>query len=201
MNYPFVKKRQEIKLNNSSNRGTGLEDDINKTNEYYLKLDIAVIHKKPTPIKIVKVSFDEKKSGVIKEAYFKEPSTTDYNGIYRGRYIDFEAKEVHQSSFNLSNIHAHQIKHLACISNHGGIGFLIVRFSKLGKTFLLPSEVLLDFVEKNERKSIPLSIFEEQGFLIKDGYQPRLHYLKAVNQFYFGGEDSEKETSTIHKRL
>lgn len=179
----------------------GLEDDINKTNEYYVEQGIAVIYKKPTPIKIVKVSFDEKKCGTIKEAYFKEPSTTDYNGIYKGKYIDFEAKEVQQSSFSLSNIHTHQIDHLRRIINHGGIGFLIVRFSKLGKTYLLPGHSLFQFLDTSDRKSIPVSLFEEEGIQIKDGYQPRLDYIKAVNTFYFGGEDSEKETSTSNKKL
>ena len=32
-----------------------LEEDINATNEYYLTNDIAVIYKKPTPIKILKL--------------------------------------------------------------------------------------------------------------------------------------------------
>ena len=37
------------------------EDDINITNDYYLNNDIAVIHKKPTPITIVDVDYKSRK--------------------------------------------------------------------------------------------------------------------------------------------
>ena len=38
-------------------RGMVLEEDINETNRYYLDNDIAIIYKKPTPIKILKLDF------------------------------------------------------------------------------------------------------------------------------------------------
>ena len=95
------------------NRGMGLENDINVSNKYYLDNNIAVIYKKPTPITIDKVNFPSRKDAIITEAHFKTPSTTDYNGIYKGKYIDFEAKETKsKTSFALSNIHNHQIEKL-----------------------------------------------------------------------------------------
>ena len=102
MNYPSGIKKSYNKVISYGNRGMTLEEDINVTNEYYLIHNIASIYKKPTPIGIVKVDY---KSGTIKEAYFKTPSTTDYNGIYKGKYIDFEAKETMVNSFPLANIH------------------------------------------------------------------------------------------------
>lgn len=167
------------------NRGMGLENDLNDSNTFYLVSDKAVIYKKPTPITITKVDYPSRIDAVIKEAYFKTPSTTDYNGIYRGKYIDFEAKETKQSIFPLANIHKHQIEHLRKIVNHGGIGFIIVRFTKEGKTFLLDALKLLAFLDNETRKSIPLSYFEENGHIIKEKYQPRLDYLEVVDQLYF----------------
>ena len=92
------------------NRGMRFEEAINESNEYYLARQIAVIHKKPTPIQIVKVDYPRRSAAVIKEAYFTQASTTDYNGVYRGFYLDFEAKETkNKTSF--------PFKKLSCASN------------------------------------------------------------------------------------
>ena len=129
MNYPngIKKKATSVESTPTShkNRGMNLEDELNQTNEYYRSIDKAYIYKKPTPIKITKVDYPSRDKTVIKEAFFAVPSTTDYNGIYKGYYIDFEAKETQsKTSFALSNIHPHQIKHLENIVRHKGISFL-----------------------------------------------------------------------------
>ena len=162
-----------------------LEDDINKTNKYYLVSDIANIHKKPTPIQIVRVDYPARDKAKIIEAYFKVPSTTDYNGVYRGKAIDFEAKETTSiTSFPLTNIHLHQIEHLQKVKQHGGIAFLIVRFTRLNKTFLLTIEALSDFLEHSTKKSIELAYFEEKGFLLEEKYNPRIDYLSIIRTIY-----------------
>ena len=166
-----------------SNRGMGLEDDINITNSYYIDKDIAVIYKKPTPVKVTKVEYNCSK---IRDGFYECPSTTDYNGIYKGKYIDFEAKEVNKmSSFPLKNIHKHQIEHLNKIINHGGISFIIVRFCDINSTYLLFTSKLMEFINNNDRKSIPLEYFKEYGYLIKESYIPRINYLKIIDDIYF----------------
>ncbi len=181
------------KYNSYGNRGMGLESDIGESNRYYLVNDIAIIHKKPTPITIAKVDYPSRLEAVIKEGYFRTPSTTDYNGIYKGKYIDFEAKETtHKTSFPLENIHKHQINHLKSIYKHGGIGFIIVRFTSLNKTFLLTIEDLLEFINGTTRKSIPFEYFETKGYIIKDKYNPRIDYLEIIDQLYFKGGNNGK---------
>ena len=134
MKYPNGITKQVKSGFSHVNRGMNLEADINDTNDYYIERDIAIIHKKPTPITINKVNYKSRNDAVITEAHFKVPSTTDYNGIYKGKYIDFEAKETKSTtSFPLNNIHKHQIDHLSKIYSHGGISFIIVRFCKLNK--------------------------------------------------------------------
>lgn len=179
MNYPNgIKKNFKI---NTSNRGMKLESDINDTNLYYRNNNIAVIYKKPTPITINKVDYIARDNAVIKEAHFITPSTTDYNGVYKGCYIDFEAKETRKNSFPLNNIHIHQIEHLKKIRNCGGIGFIIVRFILDNETYLLSINKLENFLNNETRKSIPKEYFIKYGYLIKQGYNPYLDYLKIVD--------------------
>lgn len=187
MKYPIKKNVIHHNNINYSNRGMNLEDDINNSNKYYLENDIAIIYKKPTPIKVVKVDYNNRINTKIKEAYYEIPSTTDYNGIYKGKYIDFEAKETKcKTSFTLKNIHLHQIRHLIKVKEHGGISFLIIRFTNLNKTFLLETSKLEDFLNENTRKSIPLSYIEDNGYLIEEKYYPRLDYIKIIDKIYIG---------------
>jgi recombination protein U len=193
MKYPSGIKLNTTKNITYDNRGMTLESDINITNQYYIDNNIAFIYKKPTPIQIVKTDFS-RNSAIIKEAYFKEPSTTDYNGLYKGMYIDFEAKETEsKTSFPLSNLHKHQIKHIENIINHNGIGFLLVRFNKLNKTFLLLGQDLISFIKNNTRKSIPLNYFKEKAYLIEEKYIPRIDYLKIIDLLYGGIKNEEKK--------
>src|SRR5699024_10774830 len=74
------------------NREMSLEEKIHITNTFYLESNRAIIHKKPTPVQIVNVHYPKRSAAVITEAYFQAKSTTDFNGIYRGKHIDFEAK-------------------------------------------------------------------------------------------------------------
>lgn len=191
VNYPNgIKKtsHNQKKLEiNYKNRGMTLESDINISNEYYRDIDKAFIYKKPTPIKITKVDYPSRDKTVIKEAFFTVPSTTDYNGIYKGKYIDFEAKETKsKTAFALTNIHPHQIKHIENIYNHNGIAFLLIRFTSLNETYLLTAEKFINYIKVTEKKSIPIKYFKENAYLIKDGYKPRIDYLKIIDNLIGG---------------
>ncbi|HLR01470.1 MAG TPA: Holliday junction resolvase RecU [Virgibacillus sp.] len=196
MNYPNgqgqsnVHKRVNKQENTSfSNRGMTLEADINTTNDFYLANDQAIIHKKPTPVQIVKVNYPRRSAAVITEAYFKQASTTDYNGIYRMKHIDFEAKETnYKTRFPLANIHAHQIKHMESVINHGGICFLLIRFKPFDETYFLKAEDLLPFwyrTLEGGRKSIPYKTIKEMGYTVPFHYLKRVDYLQIIDGLYF----------------
>lgn len=183
INYPNKKSSFSTTLKVYANRGMNLEEAINITNQYYLDQQIAVIHKKPTPIQIVKMDYTN--GARIIDGYFKSPSTTDYNGIYKGKYIDFEAKETqNKTSFPLHNIGEHQIQHLNQVLKQGAIAFLIISFTKLGEIYLLDAKYVLEFYNSSERKSIPYSYIQEHGHLIKQGYFTRVDYLEIIDKYY-----------------
>ncbi|WP_461179818.1 Holliday junction resolvase RecU [Virgibacillus ainsalahensis] len=196
MNYPNGRKKLQPKnkpagtINNKySNRGMTLEDDINTTNKFYLESEKAIIHKKPTPVQIVKVNYPKRSAAVITEAYFKQASTTDYNGLYRDKHIDFEAKETkNKTMFPLANIHDHQMKHMESIVRHGGICFLIIRFSAYDETYYFQAEKLFPYwYDKlsGGKKSVPYENIKQEGYLIPLKYQERVDYLTIIDKLYF----------------
>ncbi|MFV0275442.1 MAG: Holliday junction resolvase RecU [Bacilli bacterium] len=181
MKYPSYLKKTTEKTTNYSNRGMNLEEDINVTNDYYLQNNIAVIHKKPTPISVHKVHYPNRLDAVITKAYYKTKSTTDYNGVYKGFYIDFEVKETkNKTSFPKRNIQNHQIKHMMKVYDHGGISFIIVQFSLLDEVYLITID---KFITKYNEKSSSISIdyFKKNGYLIDKKYMPRINYLSIVD--------------------
>ncbi|MGY0691740.1 Holliday junction resolvase RecU [Virgibacillus sp. FSP13] len=195
MNYPNGRKhtipqnnRNQAK-NSFSNRGMTLEEDINETNTYYLEMNKAVIHKKPTPVQIVKVHYPRRSAAVITEGYFKQASTTDYNGLYRGKYVDFEAKETkNKTLFPLANIHDHQIKHMQSIVEHDGICFMLIRFATFNETYYMPAEKIFPYWQNKlngGRKSIPYQTIKQDGYQIPFHFQKRVDYLQVIDQLYF----------------
>lgn len=180
-----VKKTRKRALGcNSSNRGMSLEKDITASCDYYNSRNLTCIYKRPTPIKVVKMDKIDKSK--ITEGYFSMKSTTDYNGVYRGKYMDFEAKETEsKTSFSFKNIRPQQISHLRKVHDLGGIAFFVIRFKKYDETYLVDAKILLDYIDLNIRKSFPYSFIKENGVLIEEAYCPRLKLTEAIDKMYF----------------
>lgn len=175
---------EESKKSNFANRGMRFEEAINVSNEYYLNRNIAVVHKKPTPVQIVAVDYPRRSAAVIREAYFKEASTTDYNGVYKGLYLDFEAKETkNKTSFPLKNFHQHQITHMKNCIKQDGICFVLLWFSSLQRCFFFPSHLLISIWETNQRQSIPLTTIAQEGIELTLGIAPRIPYIQAIDLY------------------
>lgn len=183
MNYPGKVKKEYNKYTNYANRGMDLEDLLNQSNEYYLDMNIAVIYKKPTPITISEVKYGAKER-IITKAFFRTPSTLDYNGIYKGKYIDFDAKVTeNKTSFPLQNVHEHQLLHIKKVIEHGGISFLIIYMNN--NFYYLDGKTIINFIDNNQRKSIPFEYIEKNGYIINQKIKPRLDYLSVIDNLYF----------------
>ncbi|KIL48024.1 Holliday junction resolvase RecU [Jeotgalibacillus campisalis] len=189
---PSIKKENQPSISYGK-RGMTLEEDLNETNQFYLASGKAVIHKKPTPVQIVNVDYPKRSAAVIKEAYFKQASTTDYNGVYRGFYIDFEAKETrNKNSFPLQNFHEHQLAHMQQVIDHKGIAFVIIRFSSSEEIFLLPYSPLRkywDRMKSGGRKSMTKNEIMQDGYKITLSLQPRIDYLKIIDHLCPAADD------------
>jgi len=186
MKYPNgINRQKNIKKNINTKRGMSFEDDINTTNSYYREINKAVIYKKPTPITLVKVSYPKRSAAKITEAYFSKPSTTDYNGIYKGKYLDFEAKECQsKTSFSFSYIHKHQIEHLERVLNHGAIAFILIRMTSLDTTYLIKADTFISFYKSTTRKSLPINWIKENGYEIISKYVNPCDYLSVIDRIY-----------------
>ncbi len=161
MLYPSGVKKIYKKEISYKNRGLNLESLVEKANLYYKDENIAYIYKKPTPIRVVKTEGFK-----IIDAFYEKPSTLDFNGIYKGKYIEFDAKETsNKTSFPLSNIHDHQLKHIKNIYKQGAIVFLIISMND--KYFILMGKDLINFTINNKRKSIPYEYLKKNAIEIK----------------------------------
>ena len=161
-----------------ANRGMALENDINETNKYYREYDIALVYKKPTPIRITKTNYQNMR---ITDGFFECPSTLDYNGVYKGYYIEFDAKETRsKTSFTINNIHNHQIEYIKKVIKHGGIVFLIVRFTLLDKNYILNGKDLIQFIDSNDTESqeVLLAIMDNLLYLsIKENNYNYVYFI------------------------
>ena len=181
MLYPGKAKTKYKKYISYANRGINLEILINESNLFYLKNDIAIIYKKPTPIAIKNTEYQGQK--IKTTGFLQAKSTLDYVGIYKGKYLDFDAKSTrNKTSFSLNNISKHQLDHINNILNHGGIAFLIIEMND--NIFILKGEDLINFIKNEKRKSLPYDYLLDKGYEIKIGLNPRVDYLKQVEKIY-----------------
>jgi len=186
VNYPHkVAKKTAVSTQRKqpidfANRGMTFEKMINESNQYYLSRGLAGLHKKTTP---------QRSRAKIVEAYFRQASTTDYSGVYKGHYIDFEAKETQQKqSMPMKNFHQHQIDHMAAVVQQGGVCFVLLHFAKLSETYLLPALALISYYNIDHgTKSMPLSYIQENGFLVGKDQLPSIPYLDIIEQKLLGG--------------
>ncbi|WP_328702764.1 Holliday junction resolvase RecU [Alicyclobacillus suci] len=175
--------RLSVSVQSHANRGRSLETMLNMTNMQYRLHNWALVDKIPTPIKKV----GDYRRGVFL-AVWEHKSSVDYQGIYNGRAIVFEAKMCRENTrFSLSNIAAHQIEYLEQAEQQGAITFLIVEFPKLDETYLVPANYVVKCwhnAKAGERKSIPIEAIREFGMRVRTGRGVPLDYLAVVDKLW-----------------
>ncbi|MGX9339344.1 Holliday junction resolvase RecU [Mycoplasma sp. 332] len=126
---------------NFKNRGMLLETIINQTREFYFKNSICIIHKKNLDITFKSVQLHDKKLK-LDNAIISSKSSVDYYGIYKGRFLAFEAKSTESDVLPFNNIKQHQIEYLDLIKKHNGIAFWIIYFKPKNLFLLIEHHIL-----------------------------------------------------------
>ncbi len=188
------------------NRGMAFEKLINLSNEMYQRERVALINKRPTPVKVLKSA-----GGRVLNGFYEAKSTVDYDGVYKGRAVAFEAKSTQSlTRFDLSNIAHHQLDYLEKAEKMGAICFFLIEFSKDQTIFLVPASVIQSYVrmshQPNGKKSISRTDFDIYGYLVEQTERAPVDYLQyideAVAPVMFDGmiqfdQDHKKVTNNI----
>ena len=151
-------------------RGSTLEELINRTNERYMEMGLALIQKIPTPITPVRI---DKEHRHITLAYFDQRSTVDYIGAVQGIPVCFDAKECAADTFPLQNVHRHQVEFMEEFERQGGIAFLLILYTGRTELYYMRFQELKRFwerMEKGGRKSIRYEELDPEFFFtLKSG--------------------------------
>lgn len=146
-------------------RGSAFEEMINRTNEKYEEKGLALIQKIPTPITPIEM---DQKSHHITLAYFDKKSTVDYIGAVQGIPVCFDAKESATDTFNLQNIHDHQVEFMLNFKKQKGIAFFLIYYTKRDLIYYMSIDEMNVFVtraKKGGRKSFRFDELNKDYFL------------------------------------
>lgn len=118
---------------------------------------MALINKLQTPVKVLK-----SKSGRVLNGFYEAKSTVDYDCVYKGQAIAFEAKSTEKDTrFDLKNIAQHQLDYLEKAEKMGAICFFLIEFSKDKSVFVVPLSVIQSYVRMSHRPKGKKSILGE----------------------------------------
>ena len=65
------------------------------------------------------------------------------------------------------------------------MAFLLISFSQRDEVYVLSAKDFLNFTEKEKRQSLPYEWIKSKGKRVNIQFQPRLDYLKAVDDLFF----------------
>lgn len=146
-------------------RGSTFEELISRTNEKYKECGLALVQKIPTPITPINI---DKETRHITLAYFEQKSTVDYIGAVQGIPLCFDAKECHEDTFPLANIHPHQVDFMRNFESQDGVAFFLIYYTHRDQMYYLRLKELNTFWERAKeggRKSFRIEELDEAFFL------------------------------------
>lgn len=86
----------------------------------------------------------------------------------------------------MKNFHAHQIKHMSQVINQDGICFVLLHFSTLKETYLLPAKDLIAFYQIDKDKINASWLYQKRGYAIAESAYPQVPYLEIIEKLLGG---------------
>ena len=176
----------------TGNRGMGFEIAIEHSNRVYEHLGLALVNKRPTPMKI-----QSKTAGGRITGDLEKPSTVDFDGtLPGGRSIYFEAKQCKlPDRFPLDKLEQHQYDYLEKAHRFGSIGFLLIEFTVHRTVYLLPFKTLERYWHRwkagggvRGTASIHKDDMDVYAYIVESGRVP-VDYIPVVRKVW-GLEDA-----------
>lgn len=162
-------------------RGSTLEEMVNRTNDHYNEMGLALIQKVPTPITPINI---DQESRHITLAYFDQKSTVDYIGAVQGIPVCFDAKECAVDTFALQNIHPHQVVFMERFEKQDGVAFFLIHYTSKDIFYYLPFrqlKVFWDRMESGGRKSFRFDELD-LAYVIDHHGEVLIPYLNALQK-------------------
>ncbi|MDY8165809.1 Holliday junction resolvase RecU [Bacillus thuringiensis] len=165
------------------NRGMAFEHLLNITCRMYKTANVGIFNKRPTPVKVIKTN----NKGEITKSAWESKSTVDYDGVYKGRAVYFEAKSTKETKrFPLDSISRHQIDYLKDTKAHGSICFFLIEFRTDHIIYFVPVSLVAEYYEAmlydGGRKSIPREEFEQHAYVVERTDRALVDYLVHVDK-------------------
>lgn len=147
----------------TANRGMKFEEQVQKQCDKYKELGVAYINKLPTAWKVIR------RGQFIVSAFPEAKSKLDFYGTLKnGESIYIEAKSSQSTSLPLANFKDHQFIYLDELARYTKHVYVIVEMKKYDEVYLVEGSKILDFKEKETRKSIPYKWFGDNSHLVRD---------------------------------
>jgi len=134
-----------------ANRGQALETAIEHTCAIYRSRGLGLIQKIATPMRQTGKTSGESR-------VWRERSTVDFIGVYKGIPVAFDAKETGIDRYVLAALKAHQADFLADFTRAGGVGFVLASFRHHSAAFALAPSWALACADGLDAASIPIGL-------------------------------------------
>jgi len=157
----------------TANRGLKFEENIQKKCDKLKEEGIALISKVPTEFKILRRFNPKTKRSEIYSAFGVEESKfVDFVGIMNSKPVAIEAKETkNKTSFPFKNIKNTQIEFFNLWSKLDGKGYYLIHFVEHKEIYLVPCEVMKDWIDNIGRQSVPYETFKNTKDVILLDYK------------------------------